>query len=235
MDVTAFLTRTSHALRGIDEDAPAFGSDEAVYWLNLLNRKKDELYQDVTKNWRNIYEVRSLGIVSASTAPSFDLDDDFLCLSGDENSTEGFGGGVYIIQTDGNRIDINVINPEERSPQVRSAFVAGFEPQTLYITDEIKATENIIGGTLYAPAYYMPADLTAAGDTLPFLDPNWACMAVAAEIAFGDITYEDKAPDLNSKANALYELMVRKNRGQLHNNPKKIKTQVKRIRSPRFS
>ena len=235
MNVTSFLTRTSYALRGTDEDVPTFGDDEAVYWLDLLNRKKDELYQNVTQNWRNTYEVRSIGTISASTAPAYNLPTDFLALSGDENSTDGAGGGVYIIKTDGNRVDVDVIRPEERDSVNRAAYVAGSAPEKLYFTTAIVAGEDIIGGTLYAPGYYLPADLTLADDVLPFLDPNWACMAVAAEVAFNDITYEDKAADLNSKANSLFEQMVRKNRGNLHNAPRRVKWNVKRIRSPKVN
>ncbi|MEY2666371.1 MAG: hypothetical protein RLZZ384_542, partial [Pseudomonadota bacterium] len=51
MNLNTFYTRTSYALRGIDEDPPTHGDEEAIYWLSLLNRKKDELYQDLTKNW----------------------------------------------------------------------------------------------------------------------------------------------------------------------------------------
>lgn len=234
MNVTSFLIRTSHNLRGIDEDPPTFGDDEANYWLDILNRKKDELYEDVTKNWRNIWEARALGdTVTASTAPEYDLDTDFLMLSGNEAISDGQSGGIYIIKTDGNRVDIDVINPEEITPNNRAAYVAGFNPQKLFITNEIKSTENIIGGTIYAPGYYMPSDLGAATDVLPFLDPNWACMAVAAEVAFNDITYEDKAPDLNGKANNLFEQMWRKNRGQLHNAPRRTAYNVKRIRDTR--
>lgn len=233
MTLATFLVRTSYALRGTDEDAPTFGQDEANYWLDTLNRKKDELYEDVTKNWRNTYEVRSLGAITASATPSYNLPADFLALSGDENSSNGVGGGVYVIKTNGSRVDIDVINAEERSPNVRSAFIAGFNPQKLYITNPITSAEDIVGGTLYAPGYYMPADVVLQADVLPFLDPNWAVMAVAAEVAFNDITYEDKSVDLNSKANSLFEQMVKKNRGQLHNSPRRIKTNVKRIRDTR--
>jgi len=233
MNVTSFLTRTSYALRGTDENAPTFGDDEAVYWLDLLNRKKDELYQDVTQNWRNVYEVRSLGTIAASAAPVFNLPSDFLAFAGDENSTAGAGGGAYIIKTDGNRVDVNVIRPQERDSVNRAVYVAGSAPEKLYFTTAIVAGEDIIGGTLYAPAYYLPADLTLAADVLPFLDPNWACLAVAAEVAFNDVTYEDKAPDINAKANNLFKMMLKKNKGQLHNAPQRVGYNIKPIRDTR--
>lgn len=235
MTLTQFYTRTSHLLRGIDEDPPTHGDDEAIYFLDTLNRVKDDLYQDTEKNWRNTYEVRSIGTITASAAPVYSLPTDFLALSGNENSTAGAGGGVYIIKTDGNRVDVNVIKPEERDSVNRAAFIAGSSPEKLYFTTPIVAGEDIIGGTLYAPAYFMPADLSAEADVLPFLNPNWACTAVAAEVAFNDITFEDKAPDLNVKANDLYKKMLKRNKGQLHNAPQRVKYNVKPIRDTRVN
>lgn len=233
MTLADFYTRVNYALRGIDEDSPTHGEDEANFWLDTLNRKKDEIYEDVTKNWRNVFESRSLGTITASATPSYNLPTDFIGLSGDENSTNGVGGGVYVVKTDGNLEYISIINPEQRDSVNRNAYIAGFDPQKLYFTTPIVSTDGIYGGTLYAPGYYMPADVEDETDVLPFLDPNWAVMAVASEIAFSDITYEDKAPDLNAKANALYERMVKKNRGQLHNAPKPVKYNMKRIRDTR--
>lgn len=234
MTLTDFYTRVNYTLRGTDDDAPAHGDEEAQYWLDTLNRKKDELYQDVTKNWSNTYEVRSIGTVAASATPSYSLPTDFLALSGDNSRSQGESTGVYIITTDDKRINIGVVPPEQRSPYYRTAFVAGFNPQKVYITTEITADEDIVGGTIYAPGYYMPDDVANEADVLPFLDPNWAVMAVASEIAFNDITYEDKAPDLNAKANNLYAQMVKRNRGVTYNNPRSVPTNVNRIRDTRY-
>lgn len=300
MTLSSFLTRLNYALRGTDEDTPTFGEDEATYWLNTLNRKKDELYENVTQNWRNVFSEStpnepgtvattatvaltgtgtyftdyvvgdkitvsgetertiatipsdtSLTVTVAfsntasaktythktiiTTATAYNLHRSFLGLSGDGASTGGYGGGIYVLNTDGNKRYINVVNPEERDPITRSVFIAGRDPQKLYFSDTIAATEDIIGGTLYTPGYFMPDDSTATTDVLPFIDPNWAVMSVAAEIAFNDITYEDKAPDLNAKANALFEQMVKKNRGQIHNVPRRVPTNVKRIRDTKVN
>jgi len=52
MKLSTFYTRTSYALRGNDEESPEHGSEEATYWLSVLNQKIEELAQDVTKQWR---------------------------------------------------------------------------------------------------------------------------------------------------------------------------------------
>lgn len=227
MTLSEFLIRVSYALRGTDDDAPTIGDGgEGDYWVSLLNQKKDELYEDVTKNWTFSYGVESIGVVSASVTPSYDLPTSFIALSGDGGAKNG---GVYVITTDGNRLDIPVIQPERRNPDYREAFIAGFNPQKLYITNEIVAGEQIVGGTVYVPGYYMPEDIGSDADVIPFPDPQYAVYAVASEIAFNDITYEDKTADLSAKAGDRYEKMVNKNRMQISNGTRGLKTNVRRI------
>lgn len=217
------MEKTSYALRGLDDDAPVSGSDEYNYWLDILNRKKDELYYDVTKNWSTSYDVRSLGFITVSSAPTYDVDDGFLAPS----------DTAYVIKTDGTRTDYEFIKPNERSTRVRSVFLANQNPVNLYFSNPIVTGEDIIGGTLYLPGYYLPADLTVDADELPFPDPNWAVAAVASEIAFADITYEDRAEALNAKANMLYSLMVKRNRRGTFKNPRTTPTVVRPIRDTR--
>lgn len=297
MTLASFYTRVSHALRGTDEDSPTHGDEEATYWLNLLNRKKDELFENVAQNWGSAfketapnepgtvatsattaltgtstfftdYQVgdkitvsgeteRTIATITSNTAltvtvafsntasgktfthknivsnsyTSYSLHRSFLAPSGDKTSTDGVGSGVYVLKTDGNRTYIPLVAPEERNPDSRAVFISSINPQKVYFTDTITSTEDIVGGELRVPGYFMPDDLSATTDLLPFLDPNWAVLAVAAEVAFNDITFEDKAEALNAKANALYAQMIKKNRNLTYNNPRRVPTNVKRIRS----
>lgn len=219
MLVSGFMTRVSYSLRGTDDDAPVQGSDEWKYWLDTLNRKKNELYDDVTRRWENTFEIRSLGTVTASTAPSFDLDDDFL----------GASDYIYVVTTGNARVEYRLIKPGERLAYKRECYIAGMAPQVLYVTNEIKSSENIVGGTLYLPGFWLPADLARSTDELPFLSPDWAVMAVAAEIAGNDIVYEDKEANLTAKANNLYNQMYKKNRRGTYKNPRVSPTVVRRI------
>ena len=52
MTLTDAITRLNYILRGTDDDAPTSGTDEYTYWLDTLNRKKNELYNDTTNTWR---------------------------------------------------------------------------------------------------------------------------------------------------------------------------------------
>ena len=74
--------------------------------------------------------------------------------------------------------------------------------------------------------------MTSDSDTLPFPDPYWGVLAAASEIAFNDIIYETKAPDLNEKANSRYRQMMARNRRGTYNNPRRIPRNMPRIRSP---
>lgn len=221
MLVSKFLERVNSALRGTDDDAPSVGDTEATYWIDLLNRKKEELYQDTSKKWRICYEVRSLGTVTVSASPVYNLDDEFLIPS----------NNPYVIDTDGSKHELEYGTPQSKFASTRKVYIAGFNPEKLYFNEAIATGDVLVGGTLYVPGYYMPADVEDETDVLPFPDPNWAVMAVASEIAFNDITYEDKAADLNGKANSLYAQMLARNNVATYESPRKSRYNVNRIRN----
>jgi hypothetical protein len=209
MLVSQFYTHVNYALRGTDDDAPNHGTEEALQWIATLNRKKNELYEDVTKTWGATYAEQSLGNITASANPSFALPANFIAPS----------NSVYIIQTDGQRVDIDFIKPKERTSS-RRVFVAGLDPQTLYFTTAITAGESIVGGELFIQGYFMPADVEDETDTIPLPDPYWGVMSVASEVASNDLSYEDKEAGLNAKANNLYRQMVRKNKRGTFGDPR---------------
>lgn len=225
MLVSEFLEYTNDALRGTDEDAPTLGTTEANLWLRTLNRKKNELYQNVKVLWNETWAVQSLGAITASATPTYTTDLDLIAPSDQ----------VHAVDTNSQTVYYDIIKPKERPRNGRAFYLAGMNPQTLYCTNAITATEDIVGGTLYLPGYYMPADIDVDTEdgtsTIPFLDPFYAVMAVASEIAFNDITFEDKAADLAGKANYLYTQMLRKNRKNTYGSDRPIPTRVNRIRS----
>jgi hypothetical protein len=55
MILSDFMTAVNDALRGTDEDTPLIGSTDWLYWGRVLNRKKNELYQDTSKQWNETY------------------------------------------------------------------------------------------------------------------------------------------------------------------------------------
>jgi hypothetical protein len=222
--VSEFLEYTNDALRGTDEDAPTIGTDEANLWLRTLNRKKNELYRNAKVLWDETWAIQSLGAITASATPSYNTDVDLIAPS----------DHVYAVDTNSNKIYYDLVKPRERPKTGRQFYLAGMNPQVLYCSNEIEATEDIVGGTLHLPGYYMPADINTATETgttvIPFADPYYAVMAVASEIAFNDITFEDKSADLAGKAQFLYMQMIRNNRRNTYGNARPVARSVNRIR-----
>jgi len=221
VDVSEALSKINYELRGTDDDAPDFGDEDATYWLSILNKKKNELFQDVSKNWQESFDIKNVGTIAVSATPSFTLEASFLAPAGTDE-----GSDLYVVN-DSQVTDIELVRAHERSLKRRQAYIAGIHPlKKLYLSKPVVTGEQIVGGTLYLPGYWMPADLDAADDVLPFPDPYWAVVAVAAFVASNDIVYEDKAADLNASANNLYRLMVAKSQRGTTRNPHKAKVRV---------
>jgi hypothetical protein len=137
---------------------------------------------------------------------------------------------VYVTSTPSQRFDFHLLKPQLRDFVANPVYISGLNPQTLTFVDDILTGNQIIGGTITVGGYFLPKDMTAYADTVAIPDPNWLAMATAAEIAFNDVSYEDKFSDLNSKANSLYMAMKAANRRGTITNPRFIPTRVSRIR-----
>jgi hypothetical protein len=281
------ISGVNYALRGTDDAAPTSG-EEFNYWLSLLNRKKDELYYDVGKQWSFIYKneapnepgtvattgtttltgtstyftdyksgdtilvdgetVRTIDVItsdtvltvtvafsntaSAKTFTRSTIIDDAVEAYNVHRNLLGPSDKVYI-QTATDKRYLDLIHPQERDYTNQQVHLSGGNPQVLTFTEDIESTQDIVGGTLVIPGYYLPANLTAGTDLLPVPDPNWLVIATASEIAFADIVYEDRAEALNARANALWKAMVANNRRGTFNNPRKTPYNVKRITDTR--
>jgi len=223
MTTTEFIQNVNDSLRALDDDVPTTGTDEWNYWLRVAHRLKNKMYRDTKHVWTSSYAVAELGSVSASSEPAFELEDEYLASA----------NYAYVLDGDGHRTDFRIIKPEEKNFHHQEVFIAGQDPQTLYFSNEITTGQGIIGGTLYLPGYFMPDDFYGDNDTIPVDDAYWLVMATAAEIAFNDLTYEDKFADLNAKANELWTQMVSNNRRGTYDNSRITPTNVRRIRDTR--
>jgi len=138
---------------------------------------------------------------------------------------------VFIVTTSNGTVEYVIGKPQERDRFLHEVYLSSRNPQLVTFQDTISTTSNsqLIGGELKMPGYYKPADMVDSTDIIPVDDPYWLVYAVASELAFNDLTYEDKAPDLNSKANNLYSGMVSDNRRGTNNYPRIARTNVNRI------
>lgn len=222
MNVSDLFTQINAAYRGTDDDAPTAGTTDYALWLTTTNRKKHEWATDAKNEWESLFDgARTIGTVTVGTQ-SYDLDDDFM----------GPSDEIIVTTTSGQDIKYAIVKPSERGSVYRSVYVSGRDPQTLTFYDVILSSDQIVGGAIRVPGYYEPDDLAKAVDTVPVDDPYWLVYAVASELAFNDITYQDKVPDLNAKANARWNNMVSKNQKGTNNNPRKVRTNVARILGP---
>lgn len=128
---------------------------------------------------------------------------------------------AYIALTTGEITEFDLIKPQERNALTGRVYLTGINPVQLNFSQTIQSSDSIVAGVLNVPGFYLPADVSSGTDEIPLADPNWGVMATASEIAFNDVVYEEKAPDLNAKANALYTSMIALNRGGTFSNPRK--------------
>lgn len=218
MIVTNLFAQINSAYRGSDDDAPAVGTTDHTLWLATTNRKISEWARDGKNTWQSLFEIREQGTISVGTQ-DYDFDSD-ISVPADS---------VVVTTTTNQNIEYTICKPQERKRFLRAVYISGRDPQVLTFQDTIKANDQIVGGTIKVAGYWVPDDLTGVNDTIPVDDPYWLVYAVASELAFNDLTYSDKAPDLNAKANNLYSGMVSDNRRGTNNNPRMARTNVNRI------
>lgn len=289
MILSEALTRINYALRGTDDDTPTVGSEEADYWISLLNRKKDELYQDVARQWSFVYKdsspteigvVATTGTTTLTGTGTFFTDynvGDQILVDGEtvrtiativsdtsltvtlafsntassktftratiiktgvqsysvHRSLLGLSDQVYVVDTSGNKVYLDLIHPQEADRVNQQVHLSGGNPQVLTFTLDLESTDPLIGGSLVLPGYYLPADISTATELLPVPDPNWLAIATASEVAFADIVYEDRAEALNARANALWKQMVSTNRRATYGSSRKTPYRVTQIRDTR--
>ena len=221
MIVSECMNQINWAYRGTDDDAPVVGTPDYQMWLDTINRKIAEWARDSKNTWSSLFEVREVGTVAFGTQ-TYELEDDFLLPAN--------GVTVTPLSNPTGYIKYNLVKPEERDGFYNSVYISGREPKLLTFTDTLQANGDYIGGTINLAAYFMPDELTDASDDIPVDDPYWLVYSVASELAFNDLSYSDKSPDLVGKANYVYQQMSAANRKGVYGNPRTAPTNVNRIR-----
>lgn len=223
MEVSELFAHINSAYRGSDDDAPISGSDDYSLWINTTNRLQRYAATDGKQTRASSWIQESVGTLSAGTN-SFDLDDQFLIPDSYILVTPigATSPSQYIIVKPGE--NQNFLNQQ-------ATYISGFDPQTLTFIDSIDSTNtSLIGADVTIQGYTIPDDVADDTNTLTVDDPYWLVMAVAAELAFNDLQYVQKAPDLQAKANDLYENMNNNNRRGTYGQARIAPTSVNRIR-----
>jgi len=216
MDLELLINNINDAYRG-EEDVPAVGTTEYDYWLRVINRKQREWAKDVKQKWSSLFEIRTLSPVVTSGQQAYNLPTDFIKPSDQ----------VWVNFNTTQRIYFTLKNPQFRE-RYHNAYISVRNPKTLTFVDIVDTNTNILGKSISMPGYFMPAELVAKTDVVAVDDPDWLVYAAASELAFNDITYEDKYIDLNTKANSLYVQMVQANRTTTPSTPRTVPTNTGR-------
>lgn len=99
-------------------------------------------------------------------------------------------------------------------PQMRDTadvYISGNNPKVITFYNDIESTNQIVGGTLKIPGYYIPDSMVASTDMVKVDDPEWLVYATAAELARNDAAKQDQFPNLLGMANDLYGKMISAN------------------------
>ncbi len=216
MILSELFSQVNTTFRGSDDDVPAVGTTDYTLWLGTTNRKINEWARDGKRTWESLFEVRTVGTIATGTQ-SYGLDD-ILVPSDDVSVTKA---GIVT--------KYNLVKPQERGRVSSCVYISGRDPKSLVFHDPILSTSSIIGGSITMGGIWLPANLTKGTDVIPVDDPYWLVYAVASELAFNDLTYQDKYPDLVNKANNLYSKMVSNNNRGTNNNPRTLRTTITRI------
>lgn len=218
MTLQQLFIQTNLAFRGSDDDAPVINTTDYTLWLGTANRKLNEWSGDGKHTWSSLFEIRDLGTVSVGVQ-TLDLDSDIL-LPADS---------LIVTTLTGNDIEYSIVKPQERGRDRRTVYISGHDPQQLTFSDVIIATDPIVGGKIKLSGYFVPPDLVSPNDVVACDDPYWLVYATAAELAFNDLTYQSKYPELNAKANSLYTGMVSNNDRGTGRNPRRARYAIDRI------
>jgi len=73
---------------------------------------------------------------------------------------------VVILKTDGTYTYLEYIQPGARNDVKRGVYISGENPKILTINTTIQSTEDIIGGEIQVPGFYVPDDISDSPTSL---------------------------------------------------------------------
>lgn len=197
MDASTLLTRVWRAYRGKGASkTPVWGSEKANLVIDIANQKQEEWARDSKIHWSSLFEIKDVDTLDTSVF-TYELDATFLRPS----------DYIQVEKTDGSIVEIGLIKPQKRVGNETKFYISGRNPKKLtYAGTNIDSGLN--GGTIKAPAYYLPAALVNEADEVSVDDPNWLVYAVAAELSRNDASKDDQFANLLGMANDLYIKMA---------------------------
>ena len=103
-------------------------------------------------------------------------------------------------------IPYKMAKPQRRD--TAGVYISNINPKKLTFYDDIVSANQIVGGTLKIPGYYIPTDMVATTDLVAVDSPEWLVIITAAELSRNDSAKSDQFSNLIGMANDLYEKMI---------------------------
>ena len=201
MTAQKLLERAWRAYRGKDiTKTPVWASDKANMVLDIANQKKDEWAKDPNQVWSSLFDIKDITPVIDVSTFTYSLDASFLFPS----------DYFLILRTTGDIAQVSLTKPQKRLDNETSLYISGSNPKKVTFAGTF-IDAGFSGGTLKAPGYYLPADMTTSTSVVAVDDPDWLVYATAAELARNDPAKEDQFSNLLGMANNLYEKMIAAN------------------------
>lgn len=193
-------TGTVSTLTTADDDYTKLGQLANIYQQNWANESGVD--------WKSLYNPKvSCGTVSATD--TFALDASIHKIS------QNLDDPVRILWTDGTNFTDYTVVPADRLKSYPNDKAVAKVGGNLVFSKAFTTDSAESGGTIYVPAYTLPAQLTTDSDVIAVDDPNWLVTICAAEYVRNNLVRQNQYPNLLTEANELMKKMVENNNAQL--------------------
>lgn len=178
-----------------------------IKFVQLANIYSQNWANEPGVDWVSLYNPKvSCGTVTAT--------DTFNIASSVHKISQSEDDPVRIIWTNGTSYSDYVLVPADHIKQYVGSSVVSKVGATLLFANSFTATSNELGGTIYVPAYTVPATLASDSDLIAVDNPYWLVAICAAEYTRNNLVRQNQYPNLLAEANELMKKMVENNDAQ---------------------
>jgi hypothetical protein len=183
--------------------------DDWTKLLTIANYYQQNWANEVGVDWKSLYSPKvSCGTVTATD--TFSLDSTIHKISQQQEDP------IRIVWSNGTSYtDYTLVAPDRLKVEYNDGAYVAQNGSSLLFNKAFVPTDNEFGGTIYVPAYTLPATLSVGTDVVSVDIPEWLVTICAAEYVRNDLVRQNQYPNLLAEANELMKKMVENNGAQL--------------------